>query len=104
MKNLKLILTFALVAWGFLYGADVLAAIDQPSFVTGDGERQINDIGGRIYGFLMGVAAVVAGIYGVTGGIVYMKDKDKGTDMVQRAIIGLVIVSCVAVIYYFIGG
>lgn len=103
-SKLKLIFIIGAVAMGMLFYVDVMAAIQQPSFVTGDGERAIEQASGRAFTVIAGIAAAIAAITASVGGIMIMAGKaDEGKQWVVRSVIGLVVISSVSLIYYIVG-
>lgn len=101
-KKLKLVLMAAALAFGFLFFGDAIAAgISQPSFVTGDGERAIEQAAGRAYNVIAGIVASVAAITFLVGIIMFMTgNQDGGKKWMINSAIGLVLVGAVSVIYY----
>jgi len=100
-KKIKLVLMAAAVAFGFLFFGDAIAAISQPSFVTGDGERAIEQAASRGFNVISGIIASIAAITFLVGvGMFMTGNQDGGKKWMINSLIGLVLVGAVSVIYY----
>lgn len=102
-KKMKMVLSAALVFFGFLYFNEVMAAIEQPSFVTGDGERAIEQSAGRAYQVISGIIASIAAITFLVGVGMFMVGNQDGKKWMINSAIGLLLVGAVSIIYYIAG-
>lgn len=98
---LKLGLMMLIVGVGLFFGDDALARISQPSFVTGDGERAVEQAAGRAYNVIAGIIASIAAITFLIGiGMFMTGNQDGGKKWMINSAIGLVLVGSVSIIYF----
>ena len=103
-QKIKLIVSVALVFFGFLFFNEAMAAIQQPSFVTGDGEQAVTQAAGRLYNIIAGIIASLAAITFLVGiGMFMTGNQDDGKKWMINSGLGLLLVGMVSIIYTIAG-
>lgn len=94
-----------LLGFGFLFVPDAMAAIQRPSFVSGDGAGDVDAMGSRaaeIFTIIVGVIAALATL--VASGFFVAGKTDVGKTILVGVVIGLVVaVVSGGAVFYIVG-